>query len=113
MQKSSRQAKAALAAIARSNASPTDKAIANAPYIASDQYLIAQIDSLQSDMRANEVMLLVAKNSELPQILHDAAVPDSPSGPDLRLNLAAGFIAGLLVGIVVASLRGRREPAAS
>jgi len=47
--------------------------------------------------------------------LHEAAVPDSPSGPDMKLNVAAGALAGLVIGVFVAFARqrlaGRGAPA--
>ena len=54
-----------------------------------------------------ERLLFTAKQVEQPRILHEAAVPDSPSGPSLTLNVAAGALAGLVIGIVVAFVRRR------
>ena len=54
-----------------------------------------------------ELMLFTAKQVEQPRVLHEAAVPDSPSGPSLTLNVAAGALAGFVIGIVVAFVRRR------
>ena len=42
---------------------------------------------------------------EQPRILHEAAVPDSPSGPAMTVNVAIGALAGLVIGIIVAFAR--------
>ena len=85
-----------------------EKAAASAPYIAIAQAAATQAEALTSSLQKAELMLLTAKNVEQPRILHEAAVPDSPSGPDLQLNVAAGALAGLVVGIVAAFVRQRR-----
>jgi capsular polysaccharide biosynthesis protein len=43
------------------------------------------------------------------RLLTDAQVPTSPSSPSLPLNLAAGLAGGLLLGLVLAYARGRRD----
>ena len=55
--------------------------------------------------RRRELLLLTAKQVEQPRILHEAAVPDSPSGPSMSLNVAIGALAGLVIGIIVAFAR--------
>ena len=38
-------------------------------------------------------------------MLHEAAVPDSPSGPSMTMNVAVGALAGLVIGVIVAFAR--------
>lgn len=102
------RADAALAAIASGDGSAAAKAAAAAPYVAVAQAAATEAESLTSSLQKAELMLLTTKNVELPRILHEAAVPDSPSGPDMQLNVAAGALAGLVVGIVAAFVRQRR-----
>ena len=64
-------------------------------------------EALTSTNQRTQLLLLTAEQVEKPRVLHDAAVPDSPSGPDLTLNVAAGALAGLVIGIVVAFARRR------
>ena len=47
----------------------------------------------------------MAKSIEAPRILHEAGVPDSPSGPSMTMNVAVGALAGLVIGIIVAFAR--------
>jgi len=102
------RADAALAAIASGYGSAAAKAAAAGPYVAVAQAAATEAESLTSSLQKAELMLLTTKNVELPRILHEAAVPDSPSGPDMQLNVAAGALAGLVVGIVAAFVRQRR-----
>ena len=37
--------------------------------------------------------------------MHEAAVPDSPSGPQMTMNVAIGALAGLVIGVIVAFAR--------
>jgi uncharacterized protein involved in exopolysaccharide biosynthesis len=106
--KRSVQAEAALRAIAAGSGSPTEKALASAPYIGIVQSAATEREPLLIANRDDQLMLLVAQNVEKPSLLHEAAVPDTPSGPNMKLNLAAGLLAGLVVGIVLAFVRGRR-----
>ena len=100
-------AQAGLAAIARGGGSAAEKAAASAPYVAIVQAAATEQEALVSANQKTELMLLTAKQVEQPRILHEAAVPDSPSGPSLTLNVAAGALAGLVIGIVVAFVRRR------
>jgi len=96
-----------LAAIARSGGSAAEKAAASAPYVAIAQAAATEQEALDSANQKTELMLLTANLVEQPLILHEAAVPDSPSGPSLTLNVAAGALAGLVIGIIVAFVRRR------
>ena len=52
-----------------------------------------------------QLLLLSAQQNEQPRMLHEAAVPDSPSGPAMTMNVAIGALAGLVIGVVVAFAR--------
>ncbi len=100
-------AQQALAAIARGGGTPGEKAAAAAPYVAIVQAAANQQEAIESSLQKTELVLLTAKQVEQPRILHEAAVPDSPSGPDIKLNVAAGALAGLVIGVFVAFARQR------
>ncbi len=100
-------AQAALVAIAKGGGSAAEKAAASAPYIAIVQAAATEQGAFVTANRETERMLFVAKQVEQPRVLHEAAVPDSPSGPSLTLNVAAGALAGFVIGIVVAFVRRR------
>ena len=102
-------AQSALAAIARGSGSAAEKAAASAPYVAIVQAAATEQEAWQSANQKTELMLFTAKQVEQPRILHEAAVPDSPSGPSLTLNVAAGALAGFVIGIVVAFVRRRLD----
>lgn len=104
----SAKADAALATIAGGDGARSEKAAAAAPYVAIAQAAATEATALTASLQKAQLMLLTAKNVEEPRILHEAAVPDTPSGPDLRLNIAAGALAGLVVGIIAAFARRRR-----
>jgi len=94
--------------IAHSDMSKAEKAAASAPYIAIAQSAATQADALTTSLQKAQLMLLTARSVEQPRILHEAAVPDEPSGPDMQLNVAAGALAGLVIGIIAAFVRQRR-----
>ena len=84
--------------------------------LAAEEAAATEQEALQSSNQKTELLLFTAKQVEEPRILHEAAVPDSPSGPSLTLNVAAGALAGLVIGIIVAFVRRRlaeRRPAAA
>ncbi len=100
-------AQVGLAAIARGGGSAAERAAASAPYVAIVQAAATEQEALQSANQKTELMLFIARQVEQPRILQEAAVPDSPSGPSLTLNVAAGALAGLVIGIVLAFVRRR------
>ncbi len=108
---------AAILAIAKGGGTTAEKAAASAAYVAVVQAAATEQEALQSSNQKTELLLFTAKQVEEPRILHEAAVPDSPSGPSLTLNVAAGALAGLVIGIIVAFVRRRlaerRAPAAA
>jgi capsular polysaccharide biosynthesis protein len=100
-------AQTALVAIAKGGGSAAEKAAASAPYVAIAQAAATEQEAFVTANRETERMLFVATQVEQPRILHEAAIPDSPSGPSLTLNVAAGALAGLVIGIIVAFVRRR------
>jgi capsular polysaccharide biosynthesis protein len=105
--KRSATAQAAIAAIAKGGGTAAEKAAASAPYVAIAQAAASEYETLAADNQKSQLLLFTTKTVEQPRILHEAAVPDSPSGPSLTLNVAAGALAGLVIGIVVAFARRR------
>jgi capsular polysaccharide biosynthesis protein len=103
----SRVAQGGLAAIARGGGSAAEKAAAAAPYVAIVQAAASEQEAIEANLQKTELLLLTAKQVEQPRLLHEAAVPDSPSGPDRKLNVAAGALAGLVIGFIVAFARWR------
>jgi len=102
----------ALAAIASGGGTKAEKAAAAAPYVAISQAAATEAGSLTTSLQKTQLMVVTAKNVEQPRLLHEAAAPDEPSGPDMQLNVAAGALAGLVLGIVAAFIRqGRRARA--
>jgi uncharacterized protein involved in exopolysaccharide biosynthesis len=95
----------ALAAIAAGGGSASEKALATAPYLAVVQAVATEQESLTTTIQKTQQQLLVAKQVEQPRILHEAGVPDSPSGPQMTMNVAVGALAGLIIGIIVAFAR--------
>jgi succinoglycan biosynthesis transport protein ExoP len=109
-------AQAALMAIAKGGGSAAERAAASAPYVAVVQAAATEQEALASSNQKTELMLFTAKQVEQPRILHEAVPPDSPSGPSMSLNVAAGVLVGFVVGIIVAFVRRRlaeRRPAAA
>ncbi|HEY5387413.1 MAG TPA: Wzz/FepE/Etk N-terminal domain-containing protein [Thermoleophilia bacterium] len=106
-----------LVAIAHGGGTAGEKAAAAAPYVAIAQAAATEQEALQASLQRNELLLLTAKEVEQPRLLHEAAVPSSPTGPDMKLNIAAGALAGLVIGFFVAIVRlrlaGRGAPAAA
>jgi capsular polysaccharide biosynthesis protein len=98
-------AQKAIADIARGGGSAGEKAAAVATYVALAQAAATQQESLTRAIQDRELLLLSAQQNEQPRILHEAAVPDSPSGPSMSLNVAIGALAGLVIGVIVAFAR--------
>ena len=98
-------AQKAIAAIAAGGGSTAEKATASAAWVAVSQAAATEQQQLVASNQKTELQLLTAKQVEAPRILHEAAVPDSPSGPSMTLNVAIGALAGLVIGIIVAFAR--------
>ena len=101
----SEAAQKAIAAIASGGGSAAEKAAASAPYVAIVQAAATEQEALTSSNQDTERQILVAKSVEAPRILHEAGIPDSPSGPSMTMNVAIGALAGLVIGIIVAFAR--------
>ena len=99
-------AQKALRSLARESGVRADPSAA-APYVAIAQAAASEQQALQAANTEKELMLLVARDVERPRLLYEAGVPDEPSGPSLALNVAAGALAGLVVGVLVAFVRRR------
>jgi uncharacterized protein involved in exopolysaccharide biosynthesis len=99
------KAQKSIDAIARGGGSTAEKATASAPYVAVVQAAATDAAAQVNANQKTALLLLTAKQVEEPRILHKAAVPDSPSGPSMSLNVAIGALAGLVIGIIVAFAR--------
>jgi uncharacterized protein involved in exopolysaccharide biosynthesis len=95
----------ALAAIAAGGGSRSEKALAASPYLAVVQAAATEQQSLSTSIQKIQGQLLVVKQVEQPRLLHEAGVPDSPSGPQMTMNVAVGALAGLIIGVIVAFAR--------
>jgi capsular polysaccharide biosynthesis protein len=100
-------AQAAIVAIAKGSGTAAEKAAASAPYVAVAQAAATEQQTLADNNQKSELLLFTAKSVEAPRVLHEAAIPDSPSGPSMTLNVAAGALVGLVIGIVLAFVRRR------
>jgi capsular polysaccharide biosynthesis protein len=98
-------AQKAIEEIAIGGGSTAEKAAASALYVTLAQAAATQQDSLSKSIQQTQLLLLSAQQNEEPRILHEAAVPDSPSGPSMSANVAIGALAGLVIGVIVAFAR--------
>ena len=103
----SAEAQKALLQIAAGGGSAGEKAAAAAPYVAVVQAAATEQEALASANQKTELLIYTAKQVEEPRVLHEARPPDSPSGPSMTLNVAAGALAGFVVGVIVAFVRRR------
>ncbi|MGZ4618212.1 MAG: Wzz/FepE/Etk N-terminal domain-containing protein [Frankiaceae bacterium] len=79
---------------------------ANAPFLqARERVISTHISSLQDRQAA-----LAGVAVEPGQVIDQATLPATPASPGLPVNVAAGLVAGLLLGCVVALLWDRRHP---
>ncbi|SDX86544.1 Chromosome partitioning ATPase, Mrp family, contains Fe-S cluster [Modestobacter sp. DSM 44400] len=79
---------------------------------AAQAYNQAQASSLNSQLsslgaRANQLDAITVTPG---RVITQASLPAAPSSPDLRLNLVAGVLVGLLLGVALAVLRQRSDP---
>ena len=95
----------ALSDIAKGGGSAADKAAAGSTWVALAQAAATQQESLSRSIQQTELRLLSAQQNEQPRMLHEAAVPDTPSGPSMTMNVAVGALAGLVIGVVVVFAR--------
>ena len=99
------EAQEALADIAKGGGSAADKAAAASTWVALTQAAATQQESLSKSIQQTQLLLLSAQQNEQPRILHEAGVPDSPSGPAMTVNVAIGALAGLVIAVIVAFAR--------
>lgn len=102
----SRAAQTALRSLARQNGGQADNG-ESAPYVAVVQAAASEQQAIQASNQKLELMLLTVHQVERPRILHDADVPTEPQSSGMGVNVAAGALAGLVVGIVLAFVRRR------
>ena len=98
-------AQEALADIAKGGGSAADKAAAGSTWVALTQAAATEQESLAKTIQQTELLLLSARQNEQPRMLHEAAVPDAPSGPSMTMNVAVGALAGLVIGVIVVFAR--------
>jgi uncharacterized protein involved in exopolysaccharide biosynthesis len=98
-------AQKALDAIASGAGSQAEKATASTPYLVLVQAAATEQEALASSIQKTQLQLLTARQVEQPRMLHEAGVPDSPSGPQMTMNVAVGALAGLVIGVIVAFAR--------
>jgi uncharacterized protein involved in exopolysaccharide biosynthesis len=98
-------AQKALADIAEGGGSAADKAAAGSTWVALTQAAATEQESLAKTIQQTELLLLSAQQNEQPRMLHEAAVPDTPSGPSMTMNVAVGALAGLVIGVIVVFAR--------
>ncbi|NLE23612.1 MAG: hypothetical protein GX624_12665 [Actinobacteria bacterium] len=98
-------AQKALDAIGRGGGSAAEQATASAPYLVLVQAAATEKQSLTSSIQKTQLQLLTATQVEQPRVLHEAGVPDSPSGPKMTVNVAVGALAGFVIGVIVAFAR--------
>jgi len=101
----SAEAQEAIADIAAGGGSAGEKATAAASWVALAQAAATEQESLNRAIQDRELLLLSARQNEEPRMLHEAGVPDSPSGPQMTMNVAIGALAGLVIGVIVAFAR--------
>jgi capsular polysaccharide biosynthesis protein len=99
------EAQEAIAEIADGGGSASEKAAASVAYAAIVQAAATQRESLSRAIQDRELFLLSARQNEEPRLLHEAGVPDSPSGPQMTMNVAIGALAGLVIGVIVVFAR--------
>ncbi len=98
-------AEKAIAAIAAGGGSAAERAAASAAWVAVSQAAATEQQALSSTIQKMQLQLLTARQVEQPRILHEAAVPDAPSRPDLKVDVAVGALAGLVIGVIVVFAR--------
>jgi uncharacterized protein involved in exopolysaccharide biosynthesis len=98
--------------LAATPGSAEQKALASTPYVAILQSVAATRAVVANELQSSKLQLLTSQNVEMPRVISAATVPHAKVGLDWRVAAGIGIIAGALVGIVIAVLRGRRRRSA-
>ncbi len=106
-------AEAALARIAESGGGAEEKALAGAPYMTILQSVAQTRSAVATELQADRLNLVTAKDVEMPSVTNEASVPTAKSGMDWRVGAGVGVLAGFVIGLIVAAYRGRRPKSAS
>lgn len=104
-----RLANAELRTIAQAGGSAAQQAAAALPWRALAEAAASEQSVMLTSDQRTQLMLLMAHQIEQPSLLHAAAAPTTPSGSGDKLPVADGALAGLVIGLIVASLRERRR----
>ena len=81
--------------------------LSTAAYLTVVQSASTERQSLQTQLQADKLSLLVAQNVEAPKVVSPATAPGSPNAPNYRLNVLAGALVGLVVALVIAAFATR------
>lgn len=92
--------------------SADQKALASTPYVAILQSVASTRAVVANELQTSKLQLLTSQNVEMPRVISAAAVPHSKMGMDVRVAAGVGIIAGAVIGIVIAVVRGRRRRSA-
>ena len=89
----------------------TSSSLSTAAYLTVVQSATTERQSLQAQLQADKLSLLVAQNVGAPKVVSPASVPGSPNAPNYRLNVLAGSLVGLVVALVICAFATRsRRP---
>ncbi len=84
---------------------------AAATYLAIVQSASTEQQALQTTLQADKLSLLVARNVESPSVVSAAvASGSSKNAPPTKTSAAGGFVAGIVVALVIAAFTMRRRP---
>ena len=95
--------------IATSAGSAEQRAMASTPFVALQQSIASQRAVVANELQSAKLQLLTSQNVEMPRIISAAAIPAKREAMDVRVAAGIGALAGAVIGIVVAVLRGRRR----
>jgi uncharacterized protein involved in exopolysaccharide biosynthesis len=102
----------ALDAVATSDRSAVEKALAGAPYLTILQSVAQTRSTVETQLQNDRVSLLIAQDIEQPRVIKLARTPERTSGTDWRVGAGVGVLAGAAVGMIVAFVRARHTPSA-
>ncbi|GEM_PF-595265 len=96
-----------LDAIAASDQSAAEKALAGAPYLTILQSVAQTRSTVETQLQNDRVSLLIAQDIEQPRVIKLARTPERTSGTDWRVGAGVGVLAGAAVSMIVAFVRAR------